>query len=270
MQTEGKSIGQLVRERNQFAAIPKETEAQTAIGYPEEKHEEPDPCTVAFTFGCIDEHVFGADGTQIFALAPEPDFHEAPARDSGGKTGSNPVGFSNWGKTWKAGSKDKVSKQHGELTELLRTRAAQGATREEIVALFHKAAVKPARHNRFDRGKQEANALVSIANRKTRRSMKIELQHKWHGTAKTQLECKRRFTDKRREFRERVRKALMNGSNREPQLESTSGNTGGIFLQGDQSIISIEATSSGLDMIGASAGQIPNSYGNPLLSLIHI
>ena len=57
----------------------------------------------------------------------------------------------------------------------------------------------------------------------------------------------------------------MNGSNREPQLESTSGNTGGIFLQGDQSIISIEATSSGLDMIGASAGQIPNSYGNPLL-----
>ena len=54
---------------------------------------------------------------------------EAAARDSGGKSGSNPVGFSNWGKTQKAGSKGKVGKHYGELTELLRTRATQGATR---------------------------------------------------------------------------------------------------------------------------------------------
>lgn len=263
-QAEKKTIGQAVRERNQFAASPKETEVTTAVGYPEEKQGEPEPFTV-FHFGNLDEIIFQQDEAKIFALTSLSDFHEAAARDSGGKSGSNPVGFNNWGKTQKAGSKGKVGKHYGELTKLLRTRATQGATREEIVALSRKAAVKPGRHNRFDRGKQEANALVSIANRKARRSMKIKLQHKWHGTKKTQLECKRRFTDKRREFRERAREALMNGYNREPQLESTSGNTGGDLLQGDQSIIPIEATSSGFDMIGASAGQIPSSYRNPLL-----
>ena len=57
------------------------------------------------------------------------------------------------------------------------------------------------------------------------------------------------------------------GSNREPQpTANVGGNTGGHLLGGDKSTISIEATSSGLGMIGSGRHPIPTSNGNPTVT----
>ena len=59
-QSERKTVGQAVRDRNQLAADSKEAEATTAVAYPEEKHGEPEPFTV-FNLGKLDEIVFRQD-----------------------------------------------------------------------------------------------------------------------------------------------------------------------------------------------------------------
>ena len=195
-----------MRERNQFSAVPKQTVDGRSKQSP-----------MSLVFGCLDEHVFTNDLTdeltddfaQIFALTstnrfqallPEQDFRKAPVSNDSGKSGKNPIGFSNWGKKVQAESKTKEQRLNEYNMEIVRTRAQMGVPRNEIIALYKTLTAEPERSNRFARNKtpRKEDVMAALRNKQARRTAKIKLYKKWHGTNSSRLVYKRTLSAGRR------------------------------------------------------------------------